>query len=114
MGGIMPTTINNQATASYQFSGSGEVNTVTTNLNSVVLEDSQGLSITKTGSPNTFLAGDIITYTITITNTSTPIPPIQWVRQRQKFIPFGMEAMSIKIVEPVVVKPDTVSKRAST
>ena len=66
----MPITINNQATANYQFSGSGEMNTITTNVNSVVLEDSQGLSITKTGSPNTFLAGDIITYTIKITNTS--------------------------------------------
>ena len=66
----MPTTINNQATANYQFNGSSETNTLTTNLNSIVLEDSQGLAITKTGNPTTFLAGDIITYTITITNTS--------------------------------------------
>ena len=66
----MPTTINNQATATYQFDGSSEFNTISTNQNSVVLEDSQGLTLTKTASPTTFLAGDIITYTVNITNSS--------------------------------------------
>ena len=47
------------------------------------------------------------------TNTSTPIPPIQWVRHRQKLIPIGRLSISCRIVEPVVVKPDTVSKNAS-
>ena len=47
------------------------------------------------------------------TNTSTPIPPIQWVRHRQKLIPIGRLSISWSIVDPVVVKPDTVSKNAS-
>ena len=66
----MPTTINNQATATYQFEGSGEFNTITTNQSAVVLEESQGLTLTKTANPTTFLAGDIITYTVNITNSS--------------------------------------------
>ena len=36
------------------------------------------------------------------------------VRQRQKLIPLGRASISCKIVEPVVVKPETVSKNAST
>ncbi len=66
----MPTTINNEATTTFQFDGSGEINSLTSNVNSVVLEDSQGLVLTKTATPTEFLAGDIITYTINITNTS--------------------------------------------
>ena len=66
----MPTTINNEASTTFQFDGSGEINSLTSNVNSVVLEDSQGLVLTKTASPTEFLAGDIITYTINITNTS--------------------------------------------
>ena len=47
------------------------------------------------------------------TKTSTPMPPIQWVRHRQKLIPIGRLSISWRIVEPVVVNPDTVSKKAS-
>ena len=47
-----------------------------------------------------------------MTNTSTPMPPIQCVKQRQKFIPMGSASMSVSIVEPVVVNPDTISKKA--
>ena len=64
-------TITNDATATYQFDGTSEVETINSNLNSLNLEDSQGLTITKTASPTTFLAGDIITYTVTITNSSS-------------------------------------------
>ena len=49
----------------------------------------------------------------TITKTRTPIPPIQCVRLLQKDIPIGRDSISVNIVEPVVVKPDTVSKKAS-
>ena len=49
----------------------------------------------------------------TITKTRTPIPPIQCVRLLQKDIPIGRTSISVNIVEPVVVKPDTVSKNAS-
>ena len=49
-----------------------------------------------------------------MTNTSTPMPPTQWVRQRQKFMHLGSPSISLKIVEPVVVKPDTTSKNASS
>ena len=67
----MPSTINNTATTRYQFEGSPDVNSATSNENSIVLEDANGLSITKTASPTTFSAGDIITYTVRITNTSS-------------------------------------------
>ena len=66
----MPSTINNDATTTYQFAGSGETGITTSNENSIVLEDSQGLLITKTASPTNFRAGSIITYTVKITNSS--------------------------------------------
>lgn len=64
----MPTTINNEATTSYQFVGSSNTGSVTSNTNSIVLQDEQGLNITKTASPTTFTPGEIITYTISISN----------------------------------------------
>ncbi len=67
----MPTTINNQAEGKYQYSGSSATNTVNSNVSSIVLEDGQGLTIEKTANPSTFLAGDIITYTVRITNNSS-------------------------------------------
>ena len=42
-----------------------------------------------------------------------PIPPIQWVRLRQKRMEWGRASMSEKAVAPVVVKPDIVSKKAT-
>ena len=42
-----------------------------------------------------------------------PIPPIQWVRQRSILIERGRFSTSLRIVAPVVVKPLTLSKRAS-
>ena len=48
-----------------------------------------------------------------IINTSTPIPPIQWVKQRQKAVPRESFSTSLKILEPVVVKPEIVSNNAS-
>ena len=48
-----------------------------------------------------------------ITKTNTPIPPIQWVKDLQNRIPIGSASISVRIVDPVVVKPDTVSKNAS-
>ena len=62
--------INNEASTTYQFNGSSEVNTAMSNEHTIMLENAQGLNITKTGSPTEFLAGDIITYTVKITNTS--------------------------------------------
>ena len=66
----MPSTINNDATTTYQFAGSTEIEATTSNQNTVILEDFQGLSITKTANPTTFAAGSIITYTVRITNSS--------------------------------------------
>lgn len=66
----MASTINNEATMTYQFNGSSEVSTATSNENTIILEDSQGLTLTKTGTPTEFIAGDIVTYRIQITNTS--------------------------------------------
>ena len=48
------------------------------------------------------------------TNTRIPIPPIQWVKLRQKSIPRLRASTSGRMVAPVVVKPLTVSKNAST
>lgn len=67
----MPTTINNQAEGKYQFEGSSTVNTVNSNISSIVLQDGEGLDIVKTANPTTYLAGDIIAYTVRITNNSS-------------------------------------------
>ena len=52
--------------------------------------------------------------TIAITNTSTPIPPIQWVKLLQNRRDLGHDSTSARILAPVVVNPDAVSKTAST
>lgn len=66
----MATQINNQASTTYQFSGGTEVLTATSNENTITLQDASGLSVTKTANPSTFSAGDIITYTVRITNNT--------------------------------------------
>jgi len=45
--------------------------------------------------------------------TMMPMPPIQWVRLRQNRMPRGRDSMSERMLAPVVVKPDMVSKKAS-
>ena len=51
-------------------------------------------------------------------NTSTPIPPIQFEKLRHMSMHFGSSSTVMltepKILAPVVVNPDTVSKSAST
>ena len=66
----MATTITNDASTSYNFVGSSDVLTVSSNTNSLVLQDSQGISLVKTSSSPDFAVGEIITYTVQITNTS--------------------------------------------
>ena len=66
----MATTITNQGTASYQFENSGEIMSVSSNENQTTLNTSSGLGITKNSSSDNFLPGEIITYTIQITNNS--------------------------------------------
>jgi len=46
--------------------------------------------------------------------TMIPMPPSQWVRARQKLMLGGMTSTSMMILDPVVVKPDMDSKKAST
>lgn len=46
-------------------------------------------------------------------NTRIPIPPSQWVKERQNNMDLGSASMSVKIVDPVVVKPEQDSKKAS-
>ena len=65
----MATTINNNASVIYNYTGSGESETITTNTASVNLQTTSNISVTKTANPTTFVAGDIITYTVVITNT---------------------------------------------
>lgn len=45
-------------------------------------------------------------------STSTPMPPTQWVKLRQNRIPRGRASISVRMEEPVVVKPDTLSKKS--
>jgi hypothetical protein len=45
--------------------------------------------------------------------TMIPIPPIQWVKLRQNKMDLGKLSISVKMEEPVVVKPETDSKKAS-
>ena len=49
-----------------------------------------------------------------MTNTSTPMPPIQCVKLRQNSPERDRLSISFRIEAPVVVKPETVSKKAST
>ncbi len=44
-------------------------------------------------------------------NTKIPIPPSQWVKDRQNKMPMGSVSTSSSTVAPVVVSPDTVSKK---
>jgi len=46
-------------------------------------------------------------------STTIPIPPNQWVVERQNKIDLGRDSISVRIEAPVVVKPDIVSKNAS-
>ena len=48
-----------------------------------------------------------------IASTKTPIPPTQWVKLRQKSMPLGKISTLVKMVEPVVVKPEILSNTAS-
>ena len=49
---------------------------------------------------------------IAIVRTIIPIPPIHCVMLLQNKILLGRDSISFKMVEPVVVKPDIVSKNA--
>ncbi len=66
----MATTITNEATTRYQYVGSSSTETAISNTNIISLEDASGLTITKTPSASTFGPGDIITYTVSITNNT--------------------------------------------
>ena len=43
------------------------------------------------------------------TKTNIPMPPIQWVIERQNSMEFGAPSIFVMIVAPVVVKPETIS-----
>lgn len=63
--------INNSAEASYSFDGSSDRLTATSNTFPINFNNSDGLSITKTANTSSFTPGDIVAYTITITNNSS-------------------------------------------
>ena len=48
-----------------------------------------------------------------IMNTSTPIPPMKCEKLRQNRIERGRDSTSVRMEAPVVVRPETVSKKAS-
>ena len=47
-------------------------------------------------------------------NTTTPRPPMKWVDERQNIRLRGRPSTFVRMVEPVVVYPETLSKRAFT
>ena len=66
----MSETINNNASVVYSFDGTTS-NTANSNVLPINFENTQGLTVSKTSNVDTFSAGDIITYRITITNNSS-------------------------------------------
>jgi uncharacterized repeat protein (TIGR01451 family) len=66
----MSQTINNSASTVYTLGGEPS-STATSNVLPINYTSSEGLILTKTSDKNTFSAGDIITYTITIKNNSS-------------------------------------------
>ena len=50
---------------------------------------------------------------IMVINTSTPMPPIHWVSERHSSTLRGRWDTAVKVDEPVVVRPETVSNTAS-
>ena len=66
----MATSITNQVSTNYQFAGSSDTLTTSSNINEITLEDNQGLTLTKSSNVETFAVGEIITYTVQITNNS--------------------------------------------
>ena len=67
----MSKTITNQASTTYQFSGETDVLTAISNETMINLHNNADITVTKTANPTTFSVGEIITYTIRITNTSS-------------------------------------------
>lgn len=65
----MSQTINNSASAEYTLNG--VTNTASSNVLPINLTTNEGLTLTKTADKDTFSAGEIITYTVTITNSSS-------------------------------------------
>ena len=63
--------INNTANTNYSFVGSSDTYSASSNSLPINFENSSGLIITKSATPETFVAGDIINYTVTITNSSS-------------------------------------------
>ena len=49
-----------------------------------------------------------------VARTSTPMPPSQWVKERQNSTPLGIDSMSVRMEAPVVVKPEADSNTQST
>ena len=68
---IMPTTVTNSTSTEYQFSGSSDVLTAQSNVHDVILQDPTGITLSKTSNTNSFVVGQIITYTVEITNNSS-------------------------------------------
>ena len=66
----MAQTINNSASTIFNYNG-GTSETTSSNVSAINLQDSNGLTITKSANPTTFSAGEIITYTINITNNTS-------------------------------------------
>ena len=67
----MPTTLNNQATVSYTYTGAAAPNVTNSNITSTLLLDPYSLTATKTAVFGTFREGDRLTYLIPIQNTGT-------------------------------------------
>lgn len=64
-------TVSNQASSEYHVSGESDTSTATSNVNQIDLQAAGLLGLTKTPNVSEFAVGDIITYTIAITNNSS-------------------------------------------
>ncbi len=64
-------TITNQATCEYHILGESETNTAESNVNEITLQAAGRLDLVKIAAPTQFVAGDIINYSVKITNNST-------------------------------------------
>ena len=64
-------TVSNQASGVYHQTGGSQTATATSNVNQIELQVAGQLGLTKTPNVSEFSAGDIITYTLNITNNSS-------------------------------------------
>lgn len=67
----MARNVTNQSTVTYTYAGSGVQHTASSNVNTVTVRDTAGLNIVKYTQTESWLPGDIITYSVNINNVGS-------------------------------------------